>query len=51
MVFTTSGKRVKAEEGKVIIFPGNVLHHVPKTRSDGRVIMAGNINLWTGDLS
>tara|TARA_B100000287_G_C20558968_1_gene751647 strand:- start:624 stop:1169 length:546 start_codon:yes stop_codon:yes gene_type:complete len=49
MVFTTSGKRVKAEEGKVIIFPGNVFHHVPKTRCDGRVIMAGNINLWNGE--
>ena len=30
LVFSTSGKRVKAEEGKVVIFPGNIYHHVPK---------------------
>ena len=43
-IFTTSGKRVKAEAGKVVIFPGNVYHHVPKTRCDNRVVLAGNIN-------
>ena len=43
-IFTTSGKRVEAEAGKVVIFPGNVYHHVPKTRCDNRVVLAGNIN-------
>ncbi len=42
MIFTHTGKRVKAEAGKVVIFPGNVRHHVPKSRCDGRIILAGS---------
>ena len=45
LVFTTSKKRVKAEEGKVVVFPGHVLHHVPKNNCEGRVVLAGNIGL------
>ena len=43
LIFTTSGKRIKAEEGKVVIFPGNLFHHVPKNKCDGRIVLAGNI--------
>tara|TARA_R100001443_G_C3308867_1_gene167202 strand:+ start:237 stop:764 length:528 start_codon:yes stop_codon:yes gene_type:complete len=43
LIFTTSGKKIKAEEGKVIIFPGNLAHHVPKNRCDGRIVLSGNI--------
>tara|TARA_R100000008_G_C3450437_1_gene99071 strand:- start:14 stop:520 length:507 start_codon:yes stop_codon:yes gene_type:complete len=43
IVFTTSGKKVKAEEGKIVIFPSNVYHHVPKSRCDRRVVLAGNV--------
>ena len=43
LVFTTSGKKVKAEEGKLVLFPGHVKHHVPKNRCDGRITIAGNI--------
>ena len=43
LIFTTSGKRIKAEEGKVVIFPGNLCHHVPKNKCDGRIVLAGNI--------
>ena len=43
LVFTTSGKRIKAEEGRVVIFPGNLYHHVPKNKCDGRIVVAGNI--------
>ena len=43
LVFTTSGKRIKAEEGKVVIFPGSMKHHVPKNRCDGRIVLAGNV--------
>ena len=42
LVLTTSGKKIKAQEGKVIIFPSNVRHHVPKNRCDGRITLAGN---------
>ena len=43
LVFSTSGKRIKAEEGKAIIFPGSLHHHVPKNRCEGRVTIAGNV--------
>ena len=43
LIFTTSGKRIKAEEGKVLIFPGNMRHHVPANKSDGRMVLAGNV--------
>ena len=45
LIFTTSGKRIKAEEGKVIIFPAWIRHSVPKNRCDDRVVVAGNIIL------
>ena len=43
LIFTTSGKRIKAEEGKVVIFPGNLKHHVPKNKCYDRIVLAGNI--------
>ena len=43
LIFSTSGKRIKAEEGKVVIFPGNLCHHVPKNKCDGRIVLAGNV--------
>ncbi len=43
LVFTTSGKKIKAEDGKVVIFAGEVLHHVPKNKCDGRIVLAGNL--------
>ena len=50
LVFTTSGKKIKAEEGKIVIFPGNVLHHVPKNKCEGRMTLAGNIFAYYGTL-
>ena len=44
LVFTTSGRRIKAEEGKVVIFPGTVRHSVPLNKCEGRMCMAGNID-------
>ena len=43
LIFSTSGKRIKAEEGKVVIFPGNLKHHVPKNKCYDRIVLAGNI--------
>jgi hypothetical protein len=43
LIFTTSGKKIKAEEGKVVIFPANLLHHVPKNKSNERIILSGNL--------
>ena len=45
LVFETSGKRIKAEEGKVVIFPSIMKHGVPKNRCDGRLALVGNMHL------
>ena len=42
LVFTSSGKRIKAEEGKVVIFRSMVKHHCPRNNSDHRVALVGN---------
>ena len=49
LVFTYSGKRIKAEDGKVVIFPGNIFHHVPKNNCEGRLVLAGNLLQFTND--
>ena len=43
LVFSTSGKKVKPEEGRVVIFPGSMHHHVPKNNCNDRITLAGNI--------
>ena len=47
LVFPTSGKRVNAEAGKVVIFDAQVLHKVPPNRCDNRIVLAGNVTSWT----
>lgn len=36
-------KEIKAEAGKLVIFEGRELHHVPKNQCENRLVMAGNI--------
>ena len=43
LVFSTSDTIIEPEEGKLIIFPGNLFHHVPKNECDGRIVFSGNI--------
>ena len=43
LVFETSGTRIKAEQGKVVIFPSIMKHGVPKNRCDGRLALVGNL--------
>ena len=38
-------KRIKAEEGKIVIFPGSLVHGVQKNKCDGRIVVAGNIEV------
>ena len=45
LVFTTSGKRIKPEEGKILIFPPQLFHHVPKNKCDGRITLSGNVGM------
>ena len=43
LVFSTSGKRIKSEEGKLVLTNGCVRHHVPKSKCSGRIVYVGNI--------
>ncbi len=43
LVFTSSGKKIKAEEGKVVIFPSMMKHHVPPNKCENRLVVAGNV--------
>ena len=46
LVFTYSGKRVRPKEGRYVIFPGYLKHHVPKHRyNDTRITLSGNLVL------
>ena len=42
LVFSESGRQVKAEAGKLVLFPSWLEHHVPKNNSEERSIVAGN---------
>ncbi len=50
LVFSTSGKRIKAEEGRVVIFPGCLKHEVPKNKCCDRIVLAGNVNVDQGGI-
>ena len=43
LIFTTSGKKIKAEAGKIVVFPGTIRHCVPKNNCKNRLVLAGNI--------
>ena len=45
LIFTTSGKKIKAEPGKIVIFPASLRHKVPINKCDNRVTIASNITL------
>ena len=42
LIFSTTGKRLKAEEGKIVIFPSSMMHHVPSNKCEDRRVLAGN---------
>ncbi len=43
LVFTTTGRKIKAEEGKILVFPACVKHHVPSNKCDDRIVLSGNL--------
>ena len=46
LVFTESGKRVRPKEGRYVIFPSYLMHHVPKHRyKDTRITLSGNLQI------
>ena len=46
IVFPDENETVEAKEGNLLIFPGHINHYVPENKCEGRVIIAGNINLF-----
>ena len=45
-IFTDSGKRVRPKEGRYVIFPSYLMHHVPKHRyNDTRITLSGNLQI------
>ena len=46
IVFPDENETVEAKEGNLLIFPGHTNHYVPENKCEGRVIIAGNINLF-----
>ena len=46
IVFPDENETVEAREGNILIFPGHVNHYVPKNKCDGRVVVAGDIDMF-----
>ena len=45
LVFPTSGKKIKAEPGKLVLFPPSLNHKVPINKCDNRVTIASNVTI------
>ncbi len=45
LVFSTSGRKVKAQPGKLVLFPAPLRHKVPVNKCDNRVTIASNITI------
>ena len=45
LVFPTSGKKVKAEAGTLVIHPSVLKHKVPPNKCDGRITVASNMDI------
>ena len=45
LIFTTSGKKIKPEPGKLVLFPAPLRHKVPVNKCDNRVTIASNITI------
>ena len=43
LYFPTSNRSIKPDNGRVVIFPGNVEHYVPTNKCNDRIVLAGNI--------
>tara|TARA_X000000368_G_C22611544_1_gene528170 strand:- start:65 stop:574 length:510 start_codon:yes stop_codon:yes gene_type:complete len=41
LIFSTSGHRIKAETGKLVLFEGRLAHRVPKSKVNDRCIIGG----------
>ena len=51
LVFDDSGYKVRPKEGRFVIFPAYLQHHVPKNRfNEDRVTISGNLSLRKDDI-
>ena len=51
LVFDESGYKVRPKEGRFVIFPAYLQHHVPKNRfNEDRVTISGNLSLRKDDI-
>ena len=46
IIFPDENETVEAKEGNLLIFPGHINHYVPENKCEGRVIIAGNIDMF-----
>tara|TARA_B100001113_G_scaffold239026_1_gene196491 strand:- start:224 stop:802 length:579 start_codon:yes stop_codon:yes gene_type:complete len=44
LVFTNSNMEIEPKEGRLVMFPSILYHHVPPNNCNDRVVLAGNIN-------
>ena len=45
-ILSDSGKMIRPKEGKYVIFPSYLMHHVPKHRyNDTRITLSGNCSV------
>ena len=46
LIFSDSGKKIRPKEGKFVVFPSYLKHHVPKHRYDhNRITISGNFTV------
>jgi hypothetical protein len=50
LVFKTSGKRIRAEEGKLVVFPSLMSHYVSPNRCEDRAVLSGNVGVITTEM-
>ena len=46
IIFPDENETVEAKEGNLLIFPGHINHYVPENKCEGRVVIAGNIDMF-----
>ena len=50
LIFTDSGNKIRPKAGRYVIFPGYLMHHVPKHRyNDERITLSGNFGFNKDD--
>ena len=51
LVFPTSNTSIEAEAGKLVIFPGDMIHEVPPNQCENRCVLVGNLITTAEDMT